>query len=89
VFAAAAARGVAVEIDGSPERQDLDWDLASVARNAGCLFALDSDGHSAAELLFARLAVAHARLASLPAERIVNCWTVEQLLAWTSGHRNR
>jgi histidinol phosphatase-like PHP family hydrolase len=79
VFAAAAARGVAVEIDGSPERQDMDWELARLARDAGCLFALDSDGHSAAELLFARMAVAHASLAALPPDRVVNCWPVERL----------
>jgi putative hydrolase len=87
VFEAAAAHGVAVEIDGSPERQDLDWELARAACDAGCLFALDSDGHTAAELLFARLAVAHARLAGIPPDRVVNCWTVERLLEWTSGHR--
>jgi putative hydrolase len=87
VFAAAAAHGVAVEIDGSPERQDLDWELARVAYDAGCLFALDSDGHTAAELLFARLAIAHARLAGVPPDRVVNCWPVERLLEWTSGHR--
>lgn len=88
VFEAAAAHGVAVEIDGSPERQDLDWELAVMARDTGCLLALNSDGHSARELLFARMAVAHAVLAGLPAERVVNCWDVERLLAWTALHRS-
>ena len=37
-----AARGVAIEIDGDPARQDLDYTLARQALEAGCLFALDS-----------------------------------------------
>jgi hypothetical protein len=28
--------------------------------------------------------VAHARLAAIPADRIVNCWPLERLLAWLS-----
>ena len=40
VFSAAAAAGVAVEIDGDPSRQDLDYTLARRALAVGCLFAL-------------------------------------------------
>jgi histidinol phosphatase-like PHP family hydrolase len=40
VFAAAAERREAVEIDGDPARQDLDHTLAASALAAGCLFAL-------------------------------------------------
>ena len=82
VFASAAARGVAIEIDGDPARQDLDHTLASRARDAGCLFALDSDAHTVGQLSYAETALAHARLAAIPAERIINCWPLEQLLAW-------
>ena len=89
VFAAAAANGVAVEIDGSPERQDVDWELAEMAWRAGCLLALDSDGHAPHELLFARLAVAHARLAGIPPDRVVNCWPVSELRAWSASRRER
>lgn len=35
VFAEAAARGVAIEIDGDPARQDLDYQLADRARTGG------------------------------------------------------
>ena len=68
VFERAAAANVAVEIDGDPSRQDLDYDLASRALRAGCLFALDSDAHSPRELAYAETALAHARLASIPSE---------------------
>lgn len=82
VFASAAIRGVAIEIDGDPARQDLDYTLAARALAAGCIFALDSDAHTTTQLTYAETALAHARLAGIPAERIVNCWPLERLLAW-------
>jgi len=85
VFASAALRGVAIEIDGDPSRQDLDHTLASRAREAGCVFALDSDAHTTTQLSYAETAVAHARLANIPAGRIVNCWPLDRLLAWLSN----
>ncbi len=85
VFEAAAARGVAVEIDGDPARQDLDYTLAGDALEAGCLFALDSDAHTTGQLAYAETAIAHARLAGIPVDRIVNCWPLDRLLAWIAN----
>jgi histidinol phosphatase-like PHP family hydrolase len=85
VFASAAQRRVAIEIDGDPSRQDLDHTLAASALPAGCLFALDSDAHTTTQLSYAETALAHARLAGIPAERIVNCWPLDRLLAWLSN----
>jgi histidinol phosphatase-like PHP family hydrolase len=82
VFAAAAREGVAIEIDGDPSRQDVDYALASRARDAGCLFALDSDAHTTAQLRFVETAIAHARLAAIPPDRIVNYWEPDRLLEW-------
>ena len=82
VFAAAAERGVAVELDGDPARQDLDYTLARRALDAGCVFAVDSDAHTTRQLSYAETGLAHARLASIPADRIVNCWPLDRLLAW-------
>jgi histidinol phosphatase-like PHP family hydrolase len=83
VFKAAKRSNVAIEIDGDPSRQDVDYDLARRAVDAGCLFALDSDAHSTGELpRYAQTAIAHARLAGVPTERIVNCWPLKKLLEW-------
>jgi len=82
VFAEAAARGVAIEIDGDPARQDLDYVLARRALAAGCIFALDSDAHTTGQLTYSETALAHARLAGILPDRIVNCWGVERLVAW-------
>lgn len=82
VFEAAAAANVAIEIDGDPWRQDVDYSLARRALSAGCIFALDSDAHSPPELRGAETAIAHARLAGIPRERVINCWDTDRLLTW-------
>jgi histidinol phosphatase-like PHP family hydrolase len=82
VFEEASRQRVAIEIDGDPARQDLDHDVAHLAVDAGCVFALDSDAHGAADFEFAETAIAHARIAGIPAERVINCWPVERLLEW-------
>jgi putative hydrolase len=87
VFAEAAAHGVAVEIDGNWHRQDIDYELAARALDAGCLFALDSDAHSLPELPFTDYAIAHARLARVPADRVVNCWPRDRFDAWLDERR--
>jgi histidinol phosphatase-like PHP family hydrolase len=82
VFKEAAARGVAIEIDGNWHRQDIPYDLAARALDAGCLFALDSDAHSIQELPFTDYSIAHARIARIPADRVVNCWPQEKFEDW-------
>ena len=89
VFKAAQRSNVAIEIDGDPSRQDVDYDLAKRAVAAGCLFALDSDAHSTPELQYSETAIAHARLAGVPTDRIVNCWPVERLLEWLATTNGR
>ena len=89
VFEEAATRGVAIELDGNWHRQDLDYRYARRALDVGCLFALDSDAHSIGELRFSDYAIAHARLARVPAERVINCWDDDRLRAWMEEHHAR
>lgn len=87
IFDAAARLTVAIEIDGDPRRQDIDHEMARRALDAGCIFALDSDAHAVEEWAFAETAVAHARLAGIPSERVINCWPVDFLLEWARSRR--
>jgi Histidinol phosphatase and related hydrolases of the PHP family len=87
VFAAAAERGVAIEINGCPERQDLPPSLARTALAAGCLFALTSDAHAHRHLGFQRFSLAIARLAGIPAERVVNTWPRDRFEEWLEERR--
>jgi putative hydrolase len=82
VFAAAASHNVAIEIDGDPARQDVDYTLAPRAVEAGCWIALDSDAHATEELSYAETSIAHARLAGVPTDRVINTWPLERLLEW-------
>jgi histidinol phosphatase-like PHP family hydrolase len=89
VFREAAARDVAIEIDGNWHRQDVDYELAEVALEEGCLFALDSDAHSIGELPFTDYAIGHARIAQVPADRVVNCWERARFEDWLRERRGR
>ena len=89
VFDIAARRQVAIEIDGSWDRQDVHYELASRALARGCIFALDSDAHSHPELDFIDISLAHARLAGIPQERIVNYWSEKKFLDWARASWDR
>jgi putative hydrolase len=89
VFAVAARRQVAIEIDGSWSRQDVPYELAAKALEQGCIFALDSDAHAHPELAFTDIAIAHARLAGIPKAKIVNYWPEKKFLDWTGGAWDR
>ena len=87
VFARARERGRAVEIDAFPDRQDLDVVLLKQARDAGVLISIGSDAHAPWQLEFLDYGMAAARHAGIPAERILNCWSADDLIAWAGGCR--
>lgn len=87
VFKAAARSRVAIELDGDPSRQDLDCTMAAEALACGCIFALDSDAHAVPQLAYTDTARAHAVIAGIPADRIVNCWPLERVLEWADARR--
>jgi len=79
VFAAAAAAGVLVEINGFPRRQDLDPTLVGLARAAGCRFVLASDAHHPRHLAFDATAVALAARGGAAEAAIVNFEPLDHL----------
>jgi hypothetical protein len=50
VLKACADHGVAVEINANPWRLDLDWRWHQRALELGCIFSINPDAHSIAEL---------------------------------------
>ena len=86
VFAACAEHGKAVEINSRPERQDPPKRLIRAAVEAGCLFAINTDAHAPGQLDWQRFGCARAAECAVPADRVVNTWPAERLLAWTAGH---
>jgi len=89
VFAVAAEEGVAIELNGCPERCDLDPKLAALALAAGCRFSIASDAHARHHLDFLRFSIAIARLARIPPDRVVNTYSAERLGEWLARQRER
>jgi histidinol phosphatase-like PHP family hydrolase len=87
VFEAAVEAGHAVEIDGSPARQDLPVDLIRVALESEVLFSIGSDAHNVGELAFLDYGIAAAIIAGVPKERIVSTRGADELLAWSRSPR--
>jgi putative hydrolase len=88
VFAEAAARGKAIELDATPARQDLSVELARIAETEGVeWFSIGSDAHAAPELEFLPFGMAAAALAGIPRERILNYRTAEEVVAWAADLR--
>lgn len=79
VFAAAAARGVLLELDCDPARMDLSPELAVLAASLGCRFCLDSDAHAPDQLIYVDLGVWVARRAGIGMDRIVNWLELDDL----------
>lgn len=80
VFEAARKHHVAMEINGNPNRLDLNAQMAQTARNMGVAILLNSDAHSPAHLAHRTLAVYTARRGWLEARDILNTQPVETLL---------
>jgi DNA polymerase (family 10) len=89
IFAAAAATGTLLEIDGSDHRLDLAPERARLAVAAGCLLTIDSDAHRTEELAGIAWGVAQARRAWVEPAVVANTWSRQALLAWVAGKPER
>jgi histidinol phosphatase-like PHP family hydrolase len=88
VITAAAAAGVAMEINAQIERLDLDEGHARQARDAGVMITISSDGHSTRELTALRYGVAIARRAGLRPADILNTRSVREFRAGLRRNRS-
>ncbi len=84
VFEACVEHDVAVEINSRPERRDPPTKLLELARDLGCRFSIDSDSHAPGQLDFLDYGCERAEAAGIDADRIVNTWPRERLLAWAA-----
>jgi putative hydrolase len=83
VFAACAEHDKAVEINCRPDRLDPPKRLLRVALEAGCRFSIDTDAHAPGQLAWLDNGCERAALCGVPADRVVNTWSADDLLAWT------
>ncbi|MFF0487515.1 PHP domain-containing protein [Nocardia sp. NPDC003482] len=83
VFEACRRYGTAVEINSRPERRDPPGRLMRLALEMGCYFSIDTDAHAPGQLDWQWYGCERAQANEVPAERVVNTWGVEELLAFT------
>jgi len=89
VFAEAATLGKALELDATVWRQDLNVDLATLARQEGVeWFTIGSDAHAARELELLPFGIAIAALAGIPRERILNYQPLDFVRRWVLDPRS-
>jgi putative hydrolase len=80
VFHACAEHGVAVEINSRPERLDPPKRLLRLAVEAGCEFSIDTDAHAPGQMDWLDYGCTRAAACGVPADRVRNTRTVEELL---------
>ncbi|MGB3371979.1 MAG: PHP domain-containing protein [Rhodococcus sp. (in: high G+C Gram-positive bacteria)] len=87
VFEGCKQFGTAVEINSRPERQDPPERLIDIALERGCLFAIDTDAHAPGQLDWQGYGCLRAEDRGVPTDRVINTWSMTDLLAWTGGDR--
>jgi DNA polymerase (family X) len=82
ILHAAAKSGVAMEINASPYRLDLDDMYARRAKELGVLLTINTDAHSEEDFDMLQYGVAIARRAGVVKEDVINTWSTKKLVDW-------
>jgi DNA polymerase (family 10) len=88
VVAAAAAHGVAMEINSQPERLDLHDTYARLAHDRGVMISVSTDAHSVFALGNVRWGLQVARRAWLTADAVLNTRSLEDVRALLRRNRH-
>ncbi|MFI7525720.1 PHP domain-containing protein [Nocardia salmonicida] len=85
VFEACRRYGTAVEINSRPERRDPPGRLIELAVEMDCMFSIDTDAHAPGQLAWQGYGCERALAHGVTAEKVIDTWPVEELLAWCHG----
>lgn len=89
IFDRAAERGVMIEINGNPNRLELDWRLVHRAVDRGVLLCVNPDAHSINELSHVISGTWVARKAGLTAKQIFNTRPVDEVAEYLEARRKK
>jgi DNA polymerase (family 10) len=87
LFRACARTGTALEINASPQRLDLPSDHIRAARDAGVVFAIDSDAHSVSDLGNMPYGAGTAQRGWLTPDDVINTWPLGRLRVFLRKNR--
>jgi DNA polymerase (family 10) len=82
IFEKAGQRGVMIEINGNPNRLDLDWRHIRRALDHGVMFSINPDAHSVSEYNAVITGTWVARKGGLGPKHIFNTKDVEEVAEW-------
>jgi len=89
IFDKAAERGVIIEINGNPNRLDVDWRHIRNALDRGVTFSIHPDAHSVSEYNAVITGSWVARKAGLSPKQIFNTRSVEEISEYLTARRSR
>lgn len=77
IIDACCANNVAIEINASTYRLDLDWRRIFKARDKNCIFSINPDAHSTTQLGSVRYGIKIAKKAGMKSSEVINCYDLE------------
>ena len=89
VLKACAEHGVAVEINAHPPRLELDWRWHQRALEMGCILSINPDAHDISEIDMVKYGVNVARKGGVPANKVLNCMTLDEIAAHFEKRKKR
>lgn len=89
IFEKAGERGVMIEINGNPNRLDVDWRYVKRALDRGVVLSIHPDAHSVGEYNALITGTWVARKAGLTAKEVFNARPLEEVEEWLNARRAR
>jgi DNA polymerase (family 10) len=87
IFEKAGQRGVMIEINGNPNRLDLDWRHIRRALDHGVMFSINPDAHSVGEYNAVITGTWVARKGGLGPKQIFNTRDVDEVAEWFATNK--
>lgn len=80
---------VAIELNASPYRLDLDWQWVELARELGVPVSINPDAHSVEQIDLTKWGVLAARKGGLSASECLNALNAQEFAAWLNTRKTR
>ncbi|NLH61754.1 MAG: DNA polymerase/3'-5' exonuclease PolX [Ignavibacteriales bacterium] len=89
ILDACAANQVAIEINSSPHRLDLDWRWYYYATEKNLLFAINQDAHSTDEIRNIGFGIRMAKKGGIQSDRVINYFSYTEFKKFLNRKRNK
>lgn len=87
ILKAASENNIALEINASPDRLDLNDEYVKMAKELGIMIVINTDAHDPLRLEDIEYGIKVARRAGLEREDILNCLSVNEVEEWLKNRK--